>query len=294
MNRRARTLIVVSCALIVVVVVVIAIAVSSGGGGSKPRATATTQAPAPTSATTATTVPRPPPPPAAGYFAILPPGSPLPSDATCAARVHKSAWEPIPANRVPNHRMPPTPETLGDFSQWSPTWNATYKPRINGHFTGTTDEIIQWAACKWGWSDNLVRAEAFVESHWNQATGPKYGFGDYTDDASNCTYDHRPPCPTSFGIMQVKWHFHPAGYASNSPQSSYPWITRSTAFNLDLQIAEMRGCYDGMSTYLGNTEGDMWGCLQSWFSGSWTPGGGEYSAQVKAAMSTEPWRVWKG
>jgi hypothetical protein len=293
MNRRARSLIVVACA--VIVAALIAVAVSAGDGGSaKPRATTTTRRPASTNATTATTVPRPPPPAAAGYFAILPPGSPLPSDATCAARVHKSAWEPVPANRAANHRMPPTPQTLGDFSQWDPTWNAAYKPRINGHFTGTTDEIIQWAACKWGWSDNVVRAEAFVESHWNQATGPKYGFGDYTDDATNCTYDHRPPCPTSFGIMQVKWHFHPAGYASSSPQSSYPWIIRSTAFNLDLQIAEMRGCYDGMSTYLGNTKGDLWGCLQSWFSGSWTPGGGAYSAQVQAAMTAAPWRSWRG
>ena len=34
------------------------------------------------------------------------------------------------------------------------------KPRITGNFTGTTDEIIQWAACKWGWSDNVVRAQA--------------------------------------------------------------------------------------------------------------------------------------
>ena len=23
----------------------------------------------------------------------------------------------------------------------------------------------------------------------------------------------------------------------------------------------MRGCYDGLSTYLGNTRGDLWGCL---------------------------------
>ena len=56
----------------------------------------------------------------------------------------------------------------------------------------------------------------------------------------------------------------------------------------------MRGCYDGMSTYLGNTRGDLWGCLQSWFSGSWTPGGGAYANNVKNAMTAKPWLSWAG
>jgi hypothetical protein len=205
-----------------------------------------------------------------------------------------SSWEPRPENNTANHTAPTNPQDLANFSQWNATWNATYKPRIDGHFSGTTDEIIQWVACKWGWSDNLVRAEAFVESHWNQATGPKYGFGDYETDPSDCTYDHTPPCPTSFGIIQVKWLFHPAGYSSSSPQSSYPWITRSTAYDLDVQVAEMRGCYDGMSTYLGDTRGDLWGCIQDWNSGSWSPDGGPYSAEVQATMTAEPWLTWHG
>jgi hypothetical protein len=295
MNRSARTALVVVVAVAVVFGIGIAIASTNHHGAKHPRVAANPRTSASaTSTTRATPPPRPLPPSVAGYFTVLPPGSPMPSDATCAARVHRSKWEPVPENRVANHTVAPSPNTLGDFSQWNPTWNATYKPRINGSFTGTTDEIIQWVACKWGWSDNLVRAEAFVESHWRQAVGPKFGFGDYTSDPSSCTYDHQPPCPTSFGIMQVKWNFHPAGVLSNSPQSSYPWITRSTAYNLDVQVAEMRGCYDGMSTYLGNTTGDLWGCLQDWFSGSWTPGGGSYSAEVQAALTTEPWRDWAG
>jgi hypothetical protein len=40
--------------------------------------------------------------------------------------------------------------------------------RVDGQFTGTTDEIIQWAAAKWGLPDNLIRAEAVVESYWYQ------------------------------------------------------------------------------------------------------------------------------
>src|SRR2546425_8834298 len=46
-------------------------------------------------------------PPAGGYLQILPPGSALPSDAQCAARVHRSAWEPRAENYAANHRVPP-------------------------------------------------------------------------------------------------------------------------------------------------------------------------------------------
>ena len=104
MNRRVRTLLVVL--VVVLVAIGIAFAVGSGSGGSgKPHATATTRARS-SSSTPNTTVPapRPAPPAATGYFALLPPGSQFPSDATCAARVHKSAWEPVPANRLANHR----------------------------------------------------------------------------------------------------------------------------------------------------------------------------------------------
>src|SRR5262249_47605141 len=98
-------------------------------------------------------------PPAGGYFSTLPPGSPFPSDAECAARVHHSTWEPRPENNTANHTAPTNPGALANFSQWNGTWNTTYKPRIDGSFQGTTDEIIQWAACKWGWSDDVIRAE---------------------------------------------------------------------------------------------------------------------------------------
>jgi len=50
----------------------------------------------------------------------------------------------------------------------SPQWDSWLLPRVDGQFTGTTDEILQWAACKWGLPDNLLRADAVVESTWFQ------------------------------------------------------------------------------------------------------------------------------
>jgi autotransporter family porin len=36
--------------------------------------------------------------------------------------------------------------------------------RVTGNFTGTTDEIIQWAAHKWGIDEDVVRSVATAES----------------------------------------------------------------------------------------------------------------------------------
>jgi len=47
-------------------------------------------------------------------------------------------------------------------------WDTWLLQRVDGQFTGTTDEIFQWAACKWGLPDNLIRADAVEESTWFQ------------------------------------------------------------------------------------------------------------------------------
>ena len=87
----------------------------------------------------------------------------------------------------------------------------------------------------------------------------------------------------------MRWYFHPAVSYSAASGSSYPAIRTSTAFNLDLELAEMRGCYDGRSTYLGNTRGDLWGCLGVWFSGAWhSSGGDDYAA--RSATGARPTR----
>jgi hypothetical protein len=216
------------------------------------------------------------PPKAGGYFTIKPPGSAFPSEQQCASEVHRSTWEPRPDNTTANHTAPTNPGGLGYFSQWSAAWNNNYKPRIDGNFKGTTDEIIQWAACKWGWSDDLIRAESVQESHWHQST-----VGDGA---------------TSYGILQIRYLYHPrvGNGCKECAGSSWPNSEKSTAYAIDQQVAEMRGCYDGMSTYLGDTKGDVWGCIQSWFDGAWTPGGGSYAASVHQYFNEKPWRSWSG
>src|SRR5262249_27484398 len=116
---------------------------------------------------------------------ILPPGSALPSATTCAARVNRSSWEPRPTNRAANYRVP-TPQQIASLQPWDSHIGMSdqsdiLRRRVTGNFTGTTDEILQWAACKWGIDPDLVRAQAEQESNWRQSMR-----GDWTSDRSQC------------------------------------------------------------------------------------------------------------
>jgi len=188
----------------------------------------------------------------AGEFA-LPPGAKLPTEAQCAKRVHK-AKETVPANTAANNTVP---SALVSFDK---NWGSNPKAaaalrRVTGKYKGTTDEIIQWASCKWGIDADSVRAQVMVESSWRQtATAGN------SDDPAKCMPDVLPPCPTAFGLMQLRTDYQPG---------TYPWSSASTAFNLDYAMAMKRTCYDG-NLFLGaKTEGDAWGCVGVHYSGKW-------------------------
>src|SRR5947209_15932883 len=64
---------------------------------------------------------------------------------------------------------------------------------------GTTEEILTWGACKWGLDADVVKAVAVQESDWRQST-----VSDESTNPQDCVGGATPPCPTSFGIMQLK------------------------------------------------------------------------------------------
>ena len=53
----------------------------------------------------------------AGNFTTLPPGATLPDEQECAARVHRSSWEPRPDNRTANQSVP-SEEQLALLTPW--------------------------------------------------------------------------------------------------------------------------------------------------------------------------------
>jgi hypothetical protein len=228
----------------------------------------------------------------AGGFTTLPPGAALPSEQQCAARVHGTSWEPRSDNTAANHRVP-TQEQLALLTPWNESIGVDPKAnnlllQISGNFTGTTDEILQWAACKWGIDENIVRAETVVESNWHQNFQ-----GDYTTDKSYCppgTWDGKG-CYQSYGLLQLKYFYF---------QSTWPMSRTDTAFNVEYVLGVIRTCFEGWTTYLNERTplpgysryhaGDIWGCLGRWYSGGWYDQGAvDYIQKVKAALVEKPW-----
>lgn len=226
-------------------------------------------------------------------FPLLAPGATLPSEAYCAAHIQRSSWEPRPQNTAANQRVPSGAQ-LAALSVWGATMGLDpradqLRQQMTGGFTGTTDEILQWVACKWGVPVDVVRAEAVIESSWLQSTQ-----GDQTSDQSVC-----PPgtwnggsCNQSYGILQIKYQYN---------TSAWPMSRDDTAFSAEYVYGMIRACYEGWTTYLRSMTpqpgypayhaGDLWGCLGRWYSGGWYDQGAiDYIAKVKAVYDQKPWR----
>lgn len=219
--------------------------------------------------------------------APLPPGAALPTEGQCTASVTHSFFEPRPANAVPNSRIP-TAQELASLTHWGPSTGQSpladaLRQQITGHYTGTTDAILQWVACKWGFDPDIVRAQAVVESYWRQLAA-----GDYTYNRSLC-----PPgmwdgqgCYQTYGILQIKYTYYPGTW----PMSHY-----DTAFSAEFMYAEIRACFEGWDTYLQKTTsqyraGDLWGCIGRWYSGGWYDGGAvNYIYKVRSILSRKTW-----
>jgi hypothetical protein len=236
--------------------------------------------------------------------------------------VHRSLWEPRPENIPANGKAPP--------AGYSTPRIQAYPEKIWARVTGkcplenpTTDELIQWAAAKWGLPDDLLRSVMVQESHWNQdrkdANGvPIYGngYGDYnaTGTPASSGYNQslggtfidpkRPNGPESYGICQIKWR----SWRPNPPMTgdgTYPWCEISTPYALDFYGAVIRGLFEGWNQWMKGgyaiyqqnlatgQRGDIWGCIGNWYSGDWygltTT---SYLTNVKTFLQTTPWMGW--
>jgi hypothetical protein len=268
------------------------------------------------------------PPPAEGYFATRPPGSwrSLPSDSTCTRRVHRSMWEPRPDNSRPNHRMPDEHSVHAALATrpravhgaYPKRWDRWLLHRVTGHFTGTTDEVFQWAACKWGLSDNLLRAIADRESGWYQyevypdgSCVVRSGCGDLFEKRSRHTrvfcsmttrFDvslrNRYPsgrCPKTYSIVGVmSWQDPAWGPMRHNQNGTFPFNRDSTAFAVDYVGGFLRGCYEGWVTWLHHTgryqPGNMRGCVGAWYDGAWfAPDARTYVDRVWRSQRERPW-----
>lgn len=118
------------------------------------------------------------------------------------AAANRTRGEPIPEADLP---------PLGDPLR-------PYARKVDGSFTGTTEQVLEWAAKKWfpEMDPDIFKAQAVKESSWHQNAVGDGG--------------------VSFGILQVKstvW-----GHGDR--------VKQSTAFAADFAAAAIRAHYDGV------------------------------------------------
>ncbi len=189
------------------------------------------------------------------------------TSAAAAKLVQHSSWEPRPQNYTADHTVPSPTE----LAEWRAQSTMPYAYLVDGRFKGTTDEIIQWAAYKWGLPVEALRAVAAVETWWEQSF-----VGDNGD---------------SFGLYQVRRPYHCFGECMI--------VRESTAFTADYYGGIIRSYYEGKETWLNTVSsengapyaaGDFWGAVGAWASGRWhNARSEEYVAAVKADLASKPW-----
>jgi hypothetical protein len=186
----------------------------------------------------------------------------LPTDAQCAAEIPTTA-ETFSEN-TPFNQTVPTAAQLAAYAAngYTGTYQDDYSQykRVDGNYTGSTDMILRWAACKYGVDENVARAQAWVESGWLQG-----GAGDYRTTQSACvqgsftalwnttitepggsTVSCHNCCYQSWSLLQTKVFYE---------WMTWPEIMQSTAFAADYRFADQRECMAGAYTTYMNGRG---------------------------------------
>jgi Bacterial Ig domain len=246
------------------------------------------------------------------YFTTHPASWPLPSGNWCAQVI---PWEPenVPTNQ-PNNNTKPTSSQLASYAANGYTANVydgkwAYA-RANGQYTGTTDMMMRWAACKWGIDEDVVRAQA-VSEHWNwdqnRPGDKRTSYAECVNDGFTSLWDFECSncCWQTWSIYQTKVYYD---------WQTWPMILQSTAFAADYRYADQRACmngelapyFDNLPSYnghsysadiaSGNLNTILWGCVGAHYSGAWYDGnstGGAlwYINLVQHALAVKQWKL---
>jgi hypothetical protein len=230
------------------------------------------------------------------YYSLLPAGSAAPSGKECTETASGDTFEPVPQNG-PENDFKLSESDLATYKSEASGGEGgapgSYLIRVDGQFTGSTDAILKWASCKWGFDENVTRATAVNETHWRQTE-----LGDVGDG-------------TSLGILQIKTRDYPSTCESVASSQNTADVTnpdcysyRSTAFAADYKLAQQRACFEGKISYLasetppsgypaypnGTPDQMMWGCVGWWYSGHWYDSGAlNYISEVQGYLSARTW-----
>jgi hypothetical protein len=217
--------------------------------------------------------------PATGVFAD---GGGGYTSAQCAAALDPNAssdtynGHPINQETVPENQQPHSPGSPADgitspvnqtkpnaaqlayyasdgyrSSEMDPPY--TWMKMVDGQYTGSTEMIIRWAACKWGMDEDMIRAQAMSEHgtfvQWNAG-------GDERQSVSQCQAGNNPShnstnlwgylignaCYQSWSIWQTKVVYRSPNIGA---WTTWPAMNQSTAFAVDYRYAFQRSCMNG-------------------------------------------------
>lgn len=160
----------------------------------------------------------------------------------------------------------------------------------------STDDLIQWAAHKWGIPENWLRAEYVQESYWNSfqlGDEESVSASDYLRYPAQARVAASDLVYQSMGITQVRWD--PEGTVGAGTE---PLRWESLAYNVDYQAAMIRFYYDNPSGARA-AWGDAyvpcqrWNAIGAWFSSyPWgNPGAEQYVRDVRAILAEKVWRT---
>ncbi len=156
----------------------------------------------------------------------------------------------------------------------------------------TTDELIQWAAHKWGIPEDWIRADMVVESGWYTSrmgdltnVGPSsYGLYPSFSRVPNSTNVYE-----SLGVMQILWVANNTGVSAGTE----PLRWQSTAFNLDFYASVLRWLYDGYTAKLSWVPniyaGNGWNTIGGWYGCGGCAAAQKYIMWVQNALADKPW-----
>ena len=200
-----------------------------------------------------------------------PPGTRPLTDAKAAAPITR-APELRPGNTAANDYVPSNfdlrsfrsakDSTSGETAVQENHWYA-YVTGRDGLKNPSTDDLIQWAARKWGIPEDWLRALTAFESLWHQSWN-----GDLTRVPAGWYKSYPPQARAasgkvyeSMGIAQIKWL--PNG-SINVGSGRLRW--ESTAFGLDYLGATIRFYYDGDCRWCGAGyhAGQTWASIGAW------------------------------
>jgi len=217
--------------------------------------------------------------PATGIFAD---GGAGYTSAQCAAALDRNAHSdmyngrPINQETVPENQQPHSPGSPADgitsaVNQTKPSATQlayyasdgylssemdepyTWMKLVDGQYTGTTEMIIRWAACKWGLDEDMIRAQATAEHgtwvQWNAGGDERHSI-DQCQAGNNRNHDSTNVwryllsrgCYQSWSIWQTKVIYSRPNIGA---WTTWPAINESTAFAVDYRYGAQRSCMNG-------------------------------------------------